>query len=255
MTILQAIILAVVEGITEFLPISSTGHMILTSHLLGIVQSEFLKSFEIIIQFGAILAVVALYIKKVWRNKNLWKPVILAFIPTGVLGVILYKVIKQYLLGNDLVVVGALLVGGIALLALEKWFVKRTNEGIVEELSNGKSLGVGVVQAFSMIPGVSRSAASIFGGMGMGLSRLEAVEFSFLLAVPTMVAATGLDLFKAGWSFTGQEFQLLLIGLVVSFIVALLVVRWFVGFVQTQNLSGFGWYRIVVAIAYLLLVK
>jgi undecaprenyl-diphosphatase len=198
MTILQTIILGIVEGITEFLPISSTGHLILTSKLLGIADSDFLKSFEIAIQFGAILAIVVLYWKKVWANKDNWKKIAVAFLPTAVIGFLLYKVLKQYLLSNDMLVIWVLGLGGVVLIAFELWHKKYGKVGVAEvsQISYKKSFLTGIWQSVAIIPGVSRSAATIVGGMAMGISREAIVEFSFFLAVPTMAAATGSVLSK-----------------------------------------------------------
>ncbi|MEI6690924.1 MAG: undecaprenyl-diphosphate phosphatase [bacterium] len=252
----QAIILGMIEGITEFLPISSTGHMILAGKLMGIASSEFTKSFEVIIQLGAILAVVVIYIKRVWEMKVWWGRVVIAFVPTGVLGILLYKIVKTYFLGNDMLVTVSLIVGGVALIAIEKYLSKSKNIGKeIEVMEYPKLAIVGLAQSLSMIPGVSRSAATIFGGMGVGMSRRAAVEFSFLLAVPTMMAATGLDLVKMGTSFAKSEIQLLAIGFVVAFLTAWIVVKAFIKYVQHHSFEIFGWYRIAIGILYLLIVK
>ena len=245
-----------IEGITEFLPISSTGHMILAGKLMGIASSEFTKSFEVIIQLGAILAVVVIYIKRVWEMKVWWGRVVIAFVPTGVLGILLYKIVKTYFLGNDMLVTVSLIVGGVALIAIEKYLSKSKNIGKeIEVMEYPKLAIVGLAQSLSMIPGVSRSAATIFGGMGVGMSRRAAVEFSFLLAVPTMMAATGLDLVKMGTSFAKSEIQLLAIGFVVAFLTAWIVVKAFIKYVQHHSFEIFGWYRIAIGILYLLIVK
>jgi undecaprenyl-diphosphatase len=253
----QAILLSIVEGITEFLPISSTGHMILVSHLLGVENSEFVKSFEIIVQLGAILAVFLMYVRKLWEKKEWWGNLIVAFGTTGVFGVVLYKIVKTYLLGNPTVVVWSLLIGGVALIVIERIIGRKSNqEGkAIEQICYPKAVLVGLAQAVSMIPGVSRSAATIFGGMGVGMSREAAVEFSFLLAVPTMAAATGLDLLKVGMNFSSNEYLLLGVGLLGSFITAWIVVKAFLRYVKSNSFEIFGWYRIAVAVLYIIFVK
>ncbi|MEI6494604.1 MAG: undecaprenyl-diphosphate phosphatase [bacterium] len=251
MTIFQALVLGIVEGVTEFLPISSTGHMILVSHWLGLANTDFLKSFEIIIQLGAILSVVVYFWRRIFTDLEIWKKVITAFIPTGIIGFVLYKIIKQYLLGNTMVVLWALLIGGILIIVFEKRAAKlpvgRT------ELSYKQSAWVGLIQSLAVIPGVSRSAATIVGGMALGVSRQTIVEFSFLLAVPTMLAATGLDLVKNYQLFSIDQLGVLSVGFISAFLVALASVKFLMTFVQKNSLAIFGWYRIVLA-AVLLIV-
>jgi undecaprenyl-diphosphatase len=254
MSFFDAFILSVIEGITEFLPISSTGHMILASKLFTISQTEFTKTFEIIIQSGAIAAVLVLYWRKLLVDMETLKRVIVAFIPTGILGLAFYKFIKEILLGNLTVTVFSLLIGGIAIIAIEKFLSQKTSKVKTDKLSYPQALAIGLFQSLSMIPGVSRSAATISGSMLLGMSREAAVEFSFLLAIPTMLAATGLDLVKNLDTFTSVDIPVILFGFVVSFIVALLVVRWFIKFVQSSTLVSFGIYRIIIAILFLLLV-
>lgn len=251
MDFLQVIILSIVEGVSEFLPISSTGHLILASSFLNIPQTEFVKSFEIFIQLGAILAVVVIYWKTLLENKKAWKPLLFAFLPTAIVGFILYKFIKGYLLGNDLVVVLALLIGGILLIILEK--VHKEKDSHVETLNNitiKQSILIGLAQSLAVIPGVSRSAATIIGAMFLGIKRKTAVDFAFLLAIPTMLAATALDLFKSNFQFSAYEFSILIVGFVGSFIVALIVVRWFLKFIQKNTFIPFGIYRIIIAILF-----
>lgn len=255
MNILQAIILSIVEGISEFLPISSTGHLILASHLLGLSETEFQKSFDIIIQSGAILAVVVLYFKKVWNDRSSWGRITAAFIPTGIIGLIAYHAIKTNLLGNTNIVVATLLIGGILMLILEYWFAKHPATEPIKNLSYPKAAAIGLYQTLSMIPGFSRSTATIYGGMLVGISRVDAVEFSFLLAVPTMAAATGLDLLKVGTRFTSHEFLLLGVGFVGSFIVAAIAVKTFLTYVQHHSMKVFAWYRIALALLFWLFVK
>ncbi len=253
MDIIHVVILGVIEGLTEFLPISSTAHQILASHVLQIPQSEFLTTFEIAIQVGAIAAVVVVYYKKILSNKPLFYKACVAFLPTGVLGFLFFKHIKS-LLTSSFVPVVTLLVGGIVIIAIEM-FLKNSKHKMktTKDLTYKDALLVGLIQSISMIPGVSRSAASIFGGMAIRLNRESAVEFSFLLAIPTMVAATGLDLIKESKTITsGQIFELIL-GTLIAFVVALLVIKWLLKYVQKNNFVGFGIYRIALAILYYLI--
>lgn len=251
MEYLVSIILGVVEGITEFLPISSTGHLILVSHLLPVVSSEFWKSFMIIIQLGAILSVVVLYWNKLWQVKLLWGKLLTAFIPTAILGLIFYKLIKTYLLNNTLIVVMALLIGGILIILFEKYYHPKEIETEVWPTYK-QSFVIGLFQSIAMIPGVSRSAATILGGLSLGISRKTIVEFSFLLAIPTMIAATGLDLLKVGTSFSREEWVLLVVGFVTSFLVAIWAVKFLVRYIQKHDFTLFGWYRIILALLFLI---
>jgi len=248
MSILHAIILSITEGLTEFLPISSTGHMILAGKLLGIPSTEFVKSFEIIIQLGAILAVVVLYTKTLLQRVSLWPKILVAFAPTAVLGFIFYKIVKQFLLGNTIVTVLALGIGGIAFLIIERLMRdKEFKTDSLEKISYKQSIIIGLTQSISMIPGISRSAASIFGAMATGINRQSAVEFSFLLAIPTMVAATGLDLMKNGLSFSSNDYQLLMVGFIGAFLTALIAVKAFLRFIKSNTFVPFAWYRIILA--------
>jgi len=249
MNLLNVIILAIVEGITEFLPISSTGHLVLVSNLLHIVQSDFVKSFEIFIQMGAIMAVVVLYWKE-FLNTKMWPKIIAGFLPTAILGLVFYKFIKQFLLGNVIVTLLALFLGGLVLIFFEKYFHSKN-----EKITLQKAVGIGLFQAISMIPGVSRSAATIIGGMALGLNKEDAVKFSFLLAVPTMVAATSLDLFKSHFTFTSSELILLAVGFVGSFMTAILAIKLLLKYLQNHSLRAFGVYRIVLAVFYFLTLK
>src|SRR3989344_4980430 len=254
MTPLDALLLGVVEGVTEFLPISSTGHLILASSLLHIADSEFLKTFEIAIQLGAILAVVALY----WRsllNIEILKRVIIGFIPTGIIGLALYKVVKTYLLGSEVVVLWALALGGLALIAFELWHSESENAASdITEITYRQAVLVGLFQALAIIPGVSRSAATILGGLFVGIKRAAIVQFSFLLAVPTMVSATGLDLIKNTGLFSSDQALLLGIGFVTSFFVALAAIKFLLSFVKSHSFVSFGVYRILVACLFFWLV-
>lgn len=245
MTLLDAVLLGIIEGITEFLPVSSTGHMILASSLLHLEKSEFLKSFEIAIQLGAILSVVVLYARSLIKDRETLQKIVVAFVPTAVIGLLLYKPLKQYLLGNEVVVVAALFMGGVILVLFE-WKRQGAEEGTTT-ISYAQAALIGLFQSVSIIPGVSRSAATIIGGLSLGISRKTIVEFSFLLAIPTMAAATGLDLLKSGAAFDGVQLQLLGVGFVISFIVALVCVKWFLRYVQTHTFLPFGIYRVIAA--------
>jgi undecaprenyl-diphosphatase len=251
MTILDALVLAVVEGITEFLPISSTGHLILTSHLLGLEHTDFLKSFEVIIQLGAILAIVFLYWKTLIKDISIWKKIVTAFIPTAFVGFFLYDFIKGFLLGNETVTLASLFIGGIVLILLELFHKeKKESKDQIAKLSYKHAFIIGCFQSLSIIPGVSRAASTIIGGLLVGGKRKTAVEFSFLLAVPTMVAASGLDLLESNFSFTATEWHLLSVGFIGSFLVAIAAVKFFLGFIQKHTFIPFGVYRIVLALVY-----
>lgn len=251
---LDAFILGIVEGITEFLPISSTGHLILTADILRISQTEFLKSFEVIIQLGAILAIVCLYWKKLFLSRKVFSLIAVAFIPTAIVGLTLYGVIKEYLLGSTQVVLWSLLLGGVALIVFEKFGKKKEEGGALEDITFKQAFLIGLFQSIAIVPGVSRAAATIIGGLSLGISRRTIVEFSFLLAVPTMAAATGLDLIKSGSLIGNGELGVLAIGLVTAFIFALLSVRFLIRFIQTHTFISFGWYRIVLAGIFLLVI-
>ena len=250
MSLFHALILGIIEGITEFLPISSTAHLILASHVLRLGDSEFVKSFEIIIQFGAILSVVVLYWKRFW-NWEVLKKLVVAVIPTGVIGLTVYKAIKGYLLGSVPVVLAALVVGGIALIIFEKFQQRSDSDADFSEITYRKAFLIGLFQAIAVIPGVSRSAATIVGGSLIGVSKRTIVDFSFMLAVPTMLAATGLELVK-GQSALAGHYHVLAVGFVVSFITAIVAVKSFLGYIKKRDFAAFGWYRIVLAAVYFL---
>lgn len=255
MNILQIIILSFVEGVTEFLPISSTGHLILAADLLDIPQTEFVKSFEIIIQLGAILAVVVLYWQTITKNLSIWKTIIIAFLPTAILGFTLYKFIKHYLLGDTFITLTSLFLGGILLIVLEKRYARiKHDPQPIDKLGMKKASLIGLFQSISMIPGVSRAAATIFGGLFLGLTRKEAVEFSFLLAIPTMLAATSLDLIKSNLYFSSNEYLLLLIGFTGAFITAAISIKFLLNFIKNHTFIPFGIYRIALAILFWLFV-
>lgn len=246
MNIFQAFILGIVEGITEFLPISSTAHLILTADILGLSQTSFQKSFEIIIQLGAILAVIVLYGRSFFDWEVL-KRLLVGFIPTGVIGFVLYPVIKTYLLESTSLLLWSLFVGGVILIAFERFHTESTDGEGIGSIPLWQCATVGLVQAVAIVPGVSRSAATIVGGLLLGISRRTIVEYSFLLAVPTMAAATGLDILKNYQEFSGAQLAPLLVGFVTSFIVALAAIRWLLYYVRQHDFTGFGIYRILVA--------
>lgn len=255
MSLLDVLLLSVIEGITEFLPISSTGHLILASHLLAIPQTEFLKTFEIVIQLGAILAVAILSFRNIAPSMNDWKKVLLAFIPTSIVGFILYRFIKDHLLGNDLIVVLSLLIGGVLLIVIELLLAKRQKPiTSISHISNRSAVLIGLFQSLSVIPGVSRAAATIVGAMSLGVRRDTAVAFSFLLAIPTMAAASGYDILQTKLDFTQQELVFLMIGFVASFAVAYITVIYFLRFIKTHSFIPFGMYRIFIAVIYYLLM-
>ncbi|MCC6839536.1 MAG: undecaprenyl-diphosphate phosphatase [Flavobacteriales bacterium] len=253
MNLFQAIVIAIVEGLTEFLPVSSTGHMVIVQALLGLEPTDFTKAYMVNIQFGAILSVVVLYWKRFFRSLDFYWKLLVAFIPAALCGVLFGEAI-DLLLENVAVVAVALLLGGILLLYVDKWF-KPTG---VDDVNYGRALGIGLGQCVAMVPGVSRSAATIIGGMALGLTRKHAAEFSFFLAVPTMAAASGYKLLQ-GWQadhdlFSGEHLGLLLVGNVVAFAVAWLAIRSFVGFLARHGFRAFGWYRIVIGALLLVLL-
>ena len=260
MHIIHSIILGAIEGLTEFLPISSTGHMIIAARLMRLTDSEFLKSFEIVIQFGTMLAVIVLYAKKIFSSRTLWKKVLAGFVPTAIIGYVLYHFIKKFLIGNILVVAIALIVGGIILVIFEMLEKKKTgnnlNPGLVgkslNDITYQDAVTVGVVQSLAVIPGVSRSAATIVGGRMLGISRAAIVEFSFLLAVPVIAGAAFLDLVKTPIVFSGHEWLMLAIGTLVAFLVAILAIKTFLKFIKSHSFAVFGWYRIALGILVLL---
>jgi undecaprenyl-diphosphatase len=254
MTLFEAVIIAIVEGITEFLPISSTGHMIITSSLLGIHTDPFTKTFEIAVQLGAILAVVVLYWRKFFdfTRWQFYIKLIVAVIPALALGFLFSNQIDQ-LLESPTTVAITLLVGGIFLLFIDKIFSKHTIDK-EEDISLPRAFVIGIWQCLAMIPGVSRSAASIIGGMQQKLTRRLAAEFSFFLAVPTMMAATGYKLLKEYKNIHAEQVKLLVVGNVVAFIVAILAIKFFIGFLQKHGFRLFGIYRIIAGIVLLILI-
>jgi undecaprenyl-diphosphatase len=258
--LLIAIILGIVEGVTEFLPVSSTGHLILATKLLGFDAGKW-AAFNVIIQLGAILAIVVLYWRTFWAvlegllranpvSIRFVRNILVAFLPSAILGFLLINKIEA-LLGNAYVVAVAFILGGIAILVIEK-MVKRTDIVGVAEMPLKTVIGVGLIQCLSMIPGVSRSGATIMGGLSLGVERRTAAEFSFFLAIPTMLGATTLELVKHRheiMSGAGVGFGTIAVGFVVSFVVAIVVVRAFVHYISRHGFAPFAWYRIVAGVA------
>lgn len=245
----SAFILGIVEGITEFLPISSTGHLILTSKLLSISQNEFTKSFEIVIQSGAILSIIVLYFRKIISNPKMILYIIIGFIPSGVFGLLFYKFIKQYLF-STFVVSLMLIIWGIIFILVEFLLKGRYYKLQIDAKT---ALLIGFFQCFALIPGTSRSGATIIGGMLLGLSRKDATEFSFLLSVPTIIIASAYDLIKEKSIIFNSDIYVLLVGFITSFIFAYISVKWLINFVSKHSLVVFGIYRIIIGIIFLLL--
>jgi undecaprenyl-diphosphatase len=252
MDIISAIILGIVEGLTEFLPISSTGHLMITSKLLGLEDSAFLSSFEIGIQSGAIFTVIIYYLRRIFASRDLIWKVAFGFIPTAVLGFLLYDVVKNHLLESLTLVGWALLVGGIIILLVERFHKPTDETRQIESISYKQSFLLGFYQVFAMIPGVSRSGATIMGGLLSGISRKQIVEFSFLLAIPTILGATAFDLLKSGVAFTNEELTAFLVGGVVSALTAWAAIKFFIKFISNHSFEIFGWYRIVAGALILL---
>ncbi|MFI2741343.1 undecaprenyl-diphosphate phosphatase [Zhouia sp. PK063] len=251
MNSLEAVVLAIIEGLTEFLPVSSTGHMIIASSFFGIAQEDFTKLFTIVIQLGTILSVIVLYFKRFFQSVDFYLKLLVAFMPAVVLGLALSDLIDQ-LLESPTVVAISLVIGGIILLKVDDWFGGEENT----EISYGTALKIGFFQCLAMIPGVSRSGASIVGGMSQKLSRTAAAEFSFFLAVPTMFGATlkkCYDYYKDGFTLSHYQINLLIIGNVIGFVVALIAIKSFIGYLTKHGFKIFGYYRIIAGIAILLI--
>lgn len=251
MDTLQAIILAIVEGLTEFLPVSSTGHMIITSSFFGIAHEDFTKLFTIVIQLGTILSVVVLYFKRFFQSMDFYYKLFVAFLPAVFLGLIFSDLIDD-LLENPVTVAISLVIGGFILIQIDDWF----GDGEATEISYGTALKIGFFQCLAMIPGVSRSAASIVGGMTQKLSRKTAAEFSFFLAVPTMLGATvkkSYDYYKAGFELTSEQVNYLIIGNVVGFLVAMIAIKFFISYLSKHGFKIFGYYRIIAGAAILII--
>lgn len=255
MSILDAIIIAIVEGLTEFLPVSSTGHMIIAQSVLGVESTEFVKAFTVNIQFGAILSVIVLYWKRFFQTLDFYWKLLIAFLPAAVIGFLASDYIDA-LLENVFVVALMLVIGGVLMLFVDKWFNKPEEN---QEMNWKRALKIGFFQCIAMIPGVSRSMATIVGGMTTKLSRKNAAEFSFFLAVPTMAAASGYKLVKlvtepAGLNLLSENLTTLLIGNVVAFIVAMAAIKFFIDFLTKYGFKAFGYYRIVVGVLILVLL-
>jgi len=245
----EAIILAIIEGLTEFLPVSSTGHMIIASSFMGIAHEEFTKLFTIAIQLGTILSVVVLYVKRFFQSIDFYVKLLVAFIPAVVLGLLFNDLIDE-LLESTVTVAVSLIIGGIILLRVDQWF----GQGEDTEISYSTALKIGFFQCLAMIPGVSRSGASIVGGMSQKMSRTAAAEFSFFLAVPTMLGATAkksFDYYQAGFELTTEHIQLLAIGNIIGFFVALLAIKTFINFLSKSGFKVFGYYRIIIGVCIL----
>lgn len=251
MTTIQAFILAIIEGITEFLPVSSTGHMILASSFFGIEHDDFTKLFTIVIQLGAILSVLVLYFKRFFQTYEFYFKIVVGFIPAVIFGLLFAKKIDA-LLENPVTVAVSLLIGGILLLKVDDWFGNSSET----EITYPTAFKIGLFQCIAMIPGVSRSGASIVGGMSQKLTRSAAAEFSFFLAVPTMFGATlkkCYDYYKDGFVLTHDQINYLIIGNVIAFIVALIAIKTFIGFISKNGFKVFGYYRIIAGITLLII--
>ncbi len=251
MNIAHSIILGIVEGFTEFLPISSTGHLIIVSKILGIADSDFLSSFEIIIQLGAILAVVTLFFKELWGKWDIIKKVSIAFIPTVIIGLSVYNLIKKYFIGNINVVLWSLLIGGIIIVLFEKYFKSDDN---IKGINTKNAFWLGVFQTLAFIPGVSRSGATIIGGLALGLEKKAIVLFSFFLAIPTMFAASALDIYKSDFNFNNNEIFLISIGFITAYVTAIIAMKSFLKFIQNNSFKSFGIYRIIIGIIGLIIL-
>lgn len=245
----EAFVLAFIEGITEFLPISSTGHMILGSKLMSIQSTEFQKTYLVCIQLGAILSVVVLYYKKFFQSIEFYFKLAVAVIPTLALGFIFNDFIDSFLESTTVVAIN-LVLGGVVLIFIDNWI--KNNDDNSEGITYWQGIKIGFYQSIAMIPGVSRSAASTIGGMSLGFSRRKAAEFSFFLAVPTMCAATGYKLLKSYKTIQVDDIKLLAFGNLIAFVVAMIAIRFFIQFLTKYGFKWFGWYRIIVGVAILL---
>lgn len=250
MEIFKAIIIAIVEGLTEFLPVSSTGHMIITQKLLNVSESDFVKMFIVNIQFGAILSVIVLYWRRFLKSFDFYFKLFVAFLPAAVVGLLFIDVIDR-LLESVLVVAISLVAGGVVLLFVDNWFKKPVKD---VEVTYPKAFKIGLFQIIAMIPGVSRSAATIIGGLTQKLDRKSAAEFSFFLAVPTMFAASAYKMYQSYEAVTIENINVLLIGNAVAFIVALIAIKGFISFLTKHGFKIFGYYRIVVGVIILVLL-
>ncbi len=256
MSVWHAIILAIIEGITEFLPISSTGHMIIGSSFMGIASSEYVKMFTVAIQFGAILSVLVLYWKRFMQSVDFYIKLFIAFLPAAFFGLLLNDYIDA-LLDNPWVVAINLILGGIFLVFVDRIFAENEELQVDQSISKRKALFIGFFQVIAMIPGVSRSAATIVGGLTQKLNRKNAAEFSFFLAVPTMLAATGYKMLKyqLDVGFSMGDVKMLLLGNVLAFVVALLAIKGFIGFLTKYGFKFFGYYRIIVGLVLIIVLS
>jgi len=246
MTLLHATVLGIVEGLTEFLPISSTAHMILASRLMGLHQTEFVKFFEVFIQIGAIFAVIFLYFKKFFDFK-LIKQLMASFIPTAIIGFLLYKAIKTVFFNSNYLIAGSLIVVGVLFIIVERKKLKLTKS--ITSMTLQTAVIIGLAQALAVVPGVSRAGIVMISMMMLGFKREESAQYSFMLALPTLAAAAALDAIKMrGISLSGVEYQMIGIGLLTSFIVAYFSMKWFITFLQKKQLTSFGVYRIGLGI-------
>lgn len=255
MNYIQAIVLAIIEGITEFLPVSSTGHMIIASSFFGIAHDDFTKLFTIVIQLGTILSVLVLYFKRFFQSFNFYFKLLVAFIPAVLFGLLFAKKIDA-LLENPVTVAISLLLGGVILLKVDDWFSTASEDQETQEITYVTAFKIGLFQCLAMIPGVSRSGASIVGGMTQKLSRKTAAEFSFFLAVPTMLGATVkkcYDYYKDGFVLTHEQINFLIIGNIIGFIVALIAIKTFIDYLSKNGFKVFGYYRIIVGVLLLLI--
>lgn len=252
MNVIQAIILAIIEGITEFLPISSTGHMIIASNMMGIASNDYVKMFTVSIQFGAIFSVILLYWKRFFQSTAFYFKLFLGFLPAGIFGFLLNDYIDA-LLENAISVAVALVLGGVFLLFVDRIFKK--NETSNKQVQYKSALVIGLFQVIAMIPGVSRSAATIVGGLSQGLNRKTAAEFSFFLAVPTMLVVTVYKSYKyhSTVGFTSNDAGILVLGNLVAFVVAIFAIKFFIGFLTKYGFKIFGYYRIILGLAILIL--
>lgn len=255
MNYIQAIILAIIEGITEFLPVSSTGHMIIASSFFGIAHDDFTKLFTIVIQLGTIVSVIVLYFKRFFQSFDFYLKLLVAFIPAVLFGLAFAKKIDA-LLENPVTVAISLLIGGIILLKVDDWFSNSIDEQTPQEISYATAFKIGLFQCLAMVPGVSRSGASIVGGMTQKLSRKTAAEFSFFLAVPTMLGATikkCYDYYKDGFVLTSEQINFLIIGNIIGFLVALFAIKTFIDYLSKNGFKLFGYYRIAAGIVLLII--
>jgi len=250
MSWLQALIIAIVEGITEFLPISSTGHMIITEKLIGLESDEFVNLFIVNIQLGAILSVIVLYFKRFIKSFKFYYKLLIGFLPAAFFGLLLGDYI-DILLESVIVVAVSLIIGGVFLIFVDKWFLNPDKD---QTVTYKRAFIIGVFQVLAMIPGVSRSAATIIGGMSQKLNRKTAAEFSFFLAVPTMFAATLYKLYKSQSVINSENIDILLFGNLIAFIVAMLAIKFFINFLTKYGFKLFGYYRIIVGSIILLLI-